>query len=68
MMKIDPALVVPDESLSLAKGAISVSGWQSANKESIAGMYFTALAEKYGFSLETPFAELPHAAKQAILY
>ena len=31
-------------------------------------MYFTALAEKYGFSLETPFAELPHAAKQAILY
>ena len=68
MMKIDPALVLPDESLSLAKGAISVSGWQSANKESIAGMYFTALAEKYGFSLETPFAELPHAAKQAILY
>ncbi len=68
MMKIDPALVVPDESLSLAKGAISVSGWQSANKESIAGLYFTALAEKYGFSLETPFAELPHAAKQAILY
>ena len=68
MMKIDPALVVPNESLSLAKGAISVSGWQSANKESIAGMYFTALAEKYGFSLETPFAELPHAAKQAILY
>lgn len=68
MMKIDPALVVPDESLSLAKDAISVSGWQSANKESIAGMYFTALAEKYGFSLETPFAELPHAAKQAILY
>ena len=68
MMKIDPALVVPDESLSLAKGAISVSGWQSANKESIAGMYFTALAEKYGFSLETPFAELPQAAKQAILY
>lgn len=68
MMKIDPALVVPDESLSLAKGAISVSGWQSANKESIAGMYFTALAEKYGFSLETPFAELPHAAKPAILY
>lgn len=68
MMKIDPALVVPDESLSLAKGAISVSGWQSANKESIAGMYFTALAEKYGFSLETPFAELTHAAKQAILY
>lgn len=68
MMKIDPALVVPDESLSLAKGAISVSGWQSANKESIAGMYFTALAEKYGFSLETPFAELPHAAKLAILY
>ena len=68
LMKIDPALVVPNESLSLAKGAISVTGWQSANKESIAGMYFAALAEKYGFSLDTPFAELPRAAKRAILY
>ena len=68
LMKIDPALVVPNESLSLAKGAISVTGWQSANKESIAGMYFAALAEKYGFSLDTPFAELPKAAKRAILY
>ena len=68
LMKIDPTLVVPNESLSLAKGAISVTGWQSANKESIAGMYFAALAEKYGFSLDTPFAELPKAAKRAILY
>ena len=68
MMKIDPALVVPNESLSLAEGAISVSGWQSANRESIAGMYFSALAEKYGFSMVTPFAELPKAAKHAILY
>ncbi|MGN0798926.1 MAG: excinuclease ABC subunit UvrA [Christensenellales bacterium] len=68
MMKIDPALVVPNENLSLAEGAISVSGWQSANRESIAGMYFSALAEKYGFSMDTPFAELPKAAKHAILY
>ena len=68
MMKIDPALVVPNESLSLAEGAISVSGWQSANRESIAGMYFSALAEKYGFSMDTPFAELPKSAKHAILY
>ncbi len=68
MMKIDPALVVPNENLSLAEGAISVSGWQSANRESIAGMYFSALAEKYGFSMDTPFAELPKSAKHAILY
>ncbi len=68
MMKIDPALVVPDETLSLAKGAISVTGWQSANGGSIAGMYFHALAEKYGFSLDTPFRDLPRAAKHAILY
>ena len=68
MMKIDPALVVPNKSLSLAEGAISVSGWQSANRESIAGMYFSALAEKYGFSMDTPFAELPKSAKHAILY
>lgn len=68
LMKIDPALVVPNESLSLAQGAISVSGWQSANRESIAGMYFSALAEKYGFSMDTPFSELREPARQAILY
>ncbi|HWQ57642.1 MAG TPA: excinuclease ABC subunit UvrA [Clostridia bacterium] len=68
LLKLDPALVVPDESLSLAKGAVSVTGWQSANDESIAGMFFEAIAKKYGFSLDTPFRDIPEAGRNAILY
>ena len=45
--KIDPLLVVPDDSLSLNKGAIAAMGWNSAN--GIASMYLKALADEYGF-------------------
>ena len=68
LMKIDPALIVPNEELSLKKGAINATGWQSSNSSSIAGMYLAALGEKYGFSLDTPFKELSAEAKKVILY
>ncbi len=68
LLKLDPALVVPDDSLSLSKGAISVSGWQSANEESIAGMFFDAIAKKYDFSLDAPFRDIPEAGRNALLY
>ena len=67
LMKIDPALIVPNEELSLKKGAINATGWQSSNASSIAGMYLAALGEKYGFSLDTPFKELSAEAKKVIL-
>ena len=68
LMKIDPALIVPNEELSLKKGAINATGWQSSNASSIAGMYLAALGEKYGFSLDTPFKKLSAEAKKVILY
>ena len=68
LMKIDPALIVPNEELSLKKGAINATGWQSSNASSIAGMYLAALGEKYGFCLDAPFKELSAEAKQVILY
>ena len=68
LMKMDEALVVPDPTLSLREGAVSVSGWQSGTENSIAGMYFGAMAEHYGFSLDTPFQDLPEQARHAILY
>lgn len=67
-LKIDPALAVPNPALSLNQGAVCVSGWQSANHGSMAGMYFKALSESYGFSLDTPWNELPKKAVNAILY
>ncbi len=67
-MKIDPALIVPNEELSLRQGAINVTGWQSSNTASIAGMYLAALGEKYGFDMDTPFNKLSEQARHAILY
>lgn len=64
--KIDPLLVVPDDSLSLNKGAIAAMGWNSAN--GIASMYLKALAEEYDFSPDTPWRELPEEIRKVILY
>ena len=64
--KIDPLLVVPDDSLSLNKGAIAAMGWNSAN--GIASMYLKALAVEYGFSPDTPWRELPEEIRKVILY
>ncbi len=68
LMKIDPALIVPNEELSLRQGAINVTGWQSSNTASISGMYLAALGEKYGFDMDTPFNKLSEQARHAILY
>ena len=69
LSKIDPSLVVSDENLSLIDGAISATGWASANKtDSMAYMYFTGLAEHYGFDINTPFKDLPEDIKNKVLY
>ncbi len=67
--KIDPDLVVNDDSLSLLDGAITATGWLSANKDgSMANMYFRALAEHFGFDINTPFADLPENIRNIVLY
>ena len=63
----DPDLVIPDKSKSILDGAIQVNGWQSARTDSVFRMYFEALAQKYHFSLNTPFGELSEEAKDVIL-
>ena len=68
-MQIDPALIIPDASRSLLDGAVCASGWNSLkDTESIARMYFDALAKKYGFRLDEPVSALSDAALDAILY
>ena len=67
-MKIDPELVVPDPSLSVNEGAIKGPGWGNMSDNSIATMYYNGLAKHYGFSLDTPFENLPEKAKQVLLY
>ena len=69
LSEIDPDLVVSDENLSLIEGAITATGWASANKQdSMAYMYFTALAEHYGFDINTPYKDLPDNIKNIVLY
>jgi len=63
----DPDLVVPDKTKSLSEGAVQVSGWNNPKSDSISYMYYSAMAEKYGFSLTTPWQELPEKAKDLIL-
>ena len=68
LLQFDLSLILPDPALSLAEGAIRASGWNAKDPDSIASMYFKALAKVYHFSLSTPFEKLSEEAKKAILY
>ncbi len=64
---VDPELIIPDDSLSISGGAINATGW-GWGADSIAAMYYNALAEKYGFTLDTPICDLPDGVKEILLY
>jgi excinuclease ABC subunit A len=69
LLKVDPAIVVPDPTKSLSQGAIRVSGWNSAEDGGgVARMYLEALARHYGFSLDVPVGELPEGMLDKVLY
>ncbi|MBO8433965.1 MAG: excinuclease ABC subunit UvrA [Tyzzerella sp.] len=68
-MKFDPILIVPNPNLSILQGAIIAPGYNSiSNGESMTGVLFKALSEKYGFSLEVSFSELSDEAKDIIFF
>jgi excinuclease ABC subunit A len=67
-MKVDVDLVIPNKNKSLNEGAINVSGWNSAAKDSMCAMYFKGLSEHYGFGLDTPVKDLPEEALNALLF
>ena len=66
--RIDPDLVLPNPSLSILGGAIHASGWNHLEEGSIAMMYYNAIAEKYGISLDTPVEQLPKEVVDTFLY
>ena len=68
-MKFDEKLIVPNDALSILEGAVSAPGYNSiTTKGSMSRVLFDALAEKYDFSLETPFRDLPQKIKNIIFY
>jgi len=68
MLTIDEQLIVPNDSLSLREGAITVSGWQSSAQNTMADMYFKAIGEEYGFTPDTKWKDIPAEGKNAMLY
>ncbi len=68
-MEFDENLMIPDKSLSLAEGAIQAMGWQSsADPSSYTYATLKALSEEYGFSLETPYKDLPEDIRHMLIY
>ena len=68
-MEFDENLMIPDKKLSIAEGAIQVMGWQSCTDPS-SYTYATlrALSEGYGFSLETPYKDLPKGIRHMLIH
>ncbi len=67
-MEFDIDLIIPDRSLSINQGAITVMGWQScADKSSFTNAILQALSKEYHFSLDTPFEELSDAAQDVLV-
>ena len=67
-MTPDPDLIVPDKSLSIRQGAIKASGWSNSEGGTIAQMYMEGIAKHYGFTLDTPFKDIPKDGADAIMY
>lgn len=68
-MEFDLSLMIPDESLSINEGAISVVGWLNSKDEgSFTHAMLVALSEAYHFSLDTPFRDYPPEIRDIILY
>ena len=68
-MEFDENLMIPDKSLSISQGAITVMGWQSCtDKGSFSRAILDALAKEYNFSLDTPFRDYPDKIKNILIH
>ena len=68
-MEFSEDLIIPDKSLSINQGAITVMGWQSSSdKKSFSNALLRALCDRFNFDLDTPFEDYPDEIKNIILY
>ncbi|WP_373214350.1 excinuclease ABC subunit UvrA [Ruminococcus sp. 5_1_39BFAA] len=68
-MEFDIDLIIPDKSLSISQGAITVMGWQSCtDKGSFTYAILSALSKEYDFSLDTPFCDYPKKIQDILVY
>ena len=68
-MEFDSDLMIPDRTLSINQGAITVLGWQSCQQPgSFANAILQALAKECHFDLDTPFGEYPQKIQDILLH
>ena len=67
-MKISREAIFPDERLSLREGALTAMGFNTGEDSGIAAQYFSAMGDKYGFTMDTPVEEISEEGMQALLY
>ena len=65
--RIDPELIYGDGKKSLREGALTITGW-NFDSGNMTEMYFKALSKRYGFSMDTPYRDLPEDIKHILLY
>ena len=66
--KVAPELILPDKNQSINQGAVHGCGWQNEKYGSISRMYLQGVADRYGFTMDTPVKDIPPEGVNAILY
>ncbi len=67
-LQVDPKKVIPNDELTIRQGGIRADGWNTLNDDSFTMIYYNAISEKYGISLDTPIKDLPKDAIDIFLY
>ena len=67
-LELDPAMIVPDDSLSIMQGAIQANGWNIDDPSSWTHNIFHGLAKHYGLDINTPWRDLPQKQKDLVMY
>jgi excinuclease ABC subunit A len=67
-LEIDPDLIVPNQDLSIAEGAIDANGWNVGDKTGWTWGMFKALERQYDIPLNKPWRDLTKKQQKIILY
>ncbi len=68
-MEFNEDLMIPDKTLSFNEGCVICPGWQSSkDPKSFTHAVLVAVADAYGFSLDTPYQDLPVDIRHMFLY
>ncbi|MBQ1261849.1 MAG: excinuclease ABC subunit UvrA, partial [Clostridia bacterium] len=68
LQRISPERLIPDKTLSLRQGAINVNGFKTLEEESWNGPLFSAVGERFGFTLSTPIEQFSEKQYEQLLY